>query len=1140
MSSSDPTAYEIQGNNEYLKNAQKSLQERNYLQASDLYRKALETNPRNPELYLLKSQASFHIPNFSQALRDINEGLTVIEESGVTNNKNLLLKIRLLNMRSRVYKELQEFASAQNDAETVKTLLQQNELNGDFSQILSLDQVDLNASSVNESTEKREFFSAKDEESLTEKEQEVQAVYDLIQKSMDKGHLTTEFNLVHVVSMKWFDRWKKYTNFSFDSLNKPATHSNAEHKNSHDSHEGLLKEDFENVVPGPIDSDDILDNELNISVDPDLVKEYCNYALKQGLVENKDFIILPHPVWKYLHGIYAGRDIKRYVISLNDESNQTAIEVWLKRINVLVYPPIKKGQDPLQCQVQTLFMSKKETVKELREKMTRISKAQGNLAHQLTSCRLWKLDPHIDWRQFIQRAIEEKEEIYPIKGTRLTEGLVLEDAELGDTDVVICEYKQGKDWLLMSEEDHVQLLLSRCANCGKKDENLPICECKTVKYCDAACQKTHRPVHKDKCIKIKHAISKNNEIMKQFKLSKSRFASSSRYGICGLQNLGNTCFMNSSLQCLSHVNELTYYFLDNHFIKDLNSYNRLGTGGKLAAAYAELMKELWHGTDNYVSPWDIKKIIAEKASQFSGYNQQDAAEFLSYLVDGLHEDLNKVIQKPYVETIESDNRPDEIVAQHSWDNHQKRNQSIIVDLMHGQFKSKLVCPDCSKISITFDPFMTISLPIPHKNYVTLSLYFIYKDNKKLPDKITLTLDPTASAINILEKLSQLLPIPEEAMELCLIKGQVISPANIHKFDVKTLKDDEGMSFVYQTHNQEFDGPLDKFLEKSKVKVEVRILKEEDDEPLSFSRLVHVPTAANLKDLHHQVYLTMRGYLANVYNYDSREDHGFYIDPEECDLAGIEKEYKEFKDLGKEDNAPGPYVLEFVHEAENGKEESILVPYIENKQVSDLFPGIKFLSLNLVFRKETRTQGMKINKCQEFENTNSVPKEQRTYSLYDCFDLFTKPEILDQENLWYCSKCKEHKQATKKMDVYKLPSTLILHLKRFKTSRVHSIGSFYFSGGSSKITTLIDFPIEGLDLSRYTLGKYDDPPIYDLFAITNHYGSLGGGHYTAYAKNPLKNKWYDFNDSSVSVQDPSELVTGAGYLLFYKRRETEKQ
>lgn len=94
----------------------------------------------------------------------------------------------------------------------------------------------------------------------------------------------------------------------------------------------------------------------------------------------------------------------------------------------MVYPPIKKGQDPLQCKVQTLFMSKKETVKELREKMTRIMKAQGNIDNSFTmnSCKLWKLDPHQDWRQFIQKTIEEKEEFFPIKGTRLTEGLVLE------------------------------------------------------------------------------------------------------------------------------------------------------------------------------------------------------------------------------------------------------------------------------------------------------------------------------------------------------------------------------------------------------------------------------------------------------------------------------------------------------------------------------------------------------------------------------------------------------------------------------------------------------------------------------------------------------------------------------------------
>lgn len=69
-------------------------------------------------------------------------------------------------------------------------------------------------------------------------------------------------------------------------------------------------------------------------------------------------------------------------------------------------------------------------------------------------------------------------------------------------------------------------------------------------------------------------------------------------------------------------------------------------------------------------------------------------------------------KKPYVESVDSKDRPDHVVAFESWVAHTQRNQSIIVDLMTGQYKSKVVCPVCSLESITFDPFTTVSLPIP--------------------------------------------------------------------------------------------------------------------------------------------------------------------------------------------------------------------------------------------------------------------------------------------------------------------------------------------------------------------------------------------------------------------------------------------
>jgi ubiquitin C-terminal hydrolase len=52
--------------------------------------------------------------------------------------------------------------------------------------------------------------------------------------------------------------------------------------------------------------------------------------------------------------------------------------------------------------------------------------------------------------------------------------------------------------------------------------------------------------------------------------------------------------------------------------------------------------------------------VASKASQFTGYAQHDAQEFMAFLLDGLHEDLNRIQNKPYTETVDSDGRPDEV------------------------------------------------------------------------------------------------------------------------------------------------------------------------------------------------------------------------------------------------------------------------------------------------------------------------------------------------------------------------------------------------------------------------------------------------------------------------------------------------
>jgi len=137
------------------------------------------------------------------------------------------------------------------------------------------------------------------------------------------------------------------------------------------------------------------------------------------------------------------------------------------------------------------------------------------------------------------------------------------------------------------------------------------------------------------------------------------------------------------------------------------------------------------------------------------------------------------------------------------------------------------------------------------------------------------------------------------------------------------------------------------------------------------------------------------------------------------------------------------------------------------------------------------------------------------------------ETLSGNDKWYCSKCKDFVTARKKMEVYKAPDYLILHLKRFS----HQRNTMF---GTRKISDLINFPVTNLDLSQFVRAAPGDC-VYDLYAVSNHFGTLNGGHYTAFAKNPYFQKWYSFDDSEVDRCREEDVVTKAAYVLFYKRR-----
>ncbi|QID78596.1 ubiquitin-specific protease doa4 [Saccharomyces pastorianus] len=194
----------------------------------------------------------------------------------------------------------------------------------------------------------------------------------------------------------------------------------------------------------------------------------------------------------------------------------------------------------------------------------------------------------------------------------------------------------------------------------------------------------------------------------------------------GLENLGNSCYMNCIIQCILGTHELTQIFLDDSYAKHININSKLGSKGILAKYFARLVhmmyKEQVDGSKKIsISPIKFKLACGSVNSLFKTASQQDCQEFCQFLLDGLHEDLNQCGSNPPLKELsqEAEARREKlslrIASSIEWERFLTTDFSVIVDLFQGQYASLLKCKVCSHTSTIYQPFTVLSIPIPKKN-----------------------------------------------------------------------------------------------------------------------------------------------------------------------------------------------------------------------------------------------------------------------------------------------------------------------------------------------------------------------------------------------------------------------------------------
>uniref|UniRef100_A0A8C1XFB6 Ubiquitin carboxyl-terminal hydrolase 15 n=1 Tax=Cyprinus carpio TaxID=7962 RepID=A0A8C1XFB6_CYPCA len=516
----------------------------------------------------------------------------------------------------------------------------------------------------------------------------------------------------------------------------------------------------------------------------------------------------------------------------------------------------------------------------------------------------------------------------------------------------------------------------------------------------------------------------------------------------------------------------------------------------------------------------------------------------------------------------------QVVAEEAWESHIKRNDSIIVDIFHGLFKSTLVCPVCSKISVTFDPFCYLTLPLPMKKERTLEVYLVWLDPLAKPTQYKLTVPKVGSISDLCASLSALSGVPAEKM--------IVTDIYNHRFH-RIFASNENLSSIMERDDiYVFEVAVSRLEDTEHVLIPVHLREKYKQSGFNHTStplfgqpfLLSVPRSVSEDKLYNLLLLRLCRFIRPAAEDEESQEtlspkhpsingsatNGVMEEgsPSEMETDEPDDESSQDQELPSEnDNSPSEDSVGLGdNELENGvdpgkgptltaQKKRLFTFQFNNMGKSDanfLKGEIRFdedhmrLSdrcyLSLDWEPEMKRRYFKEAVAEDFDKHESMeykPQKKSFFKLKDCIELFTTKEKLGADDPWYCPHCKQHQQATKKLDLWSVPPVLVVHLKRFSYSRYMR----------DKLDSLVDFPLRDLDMSEFLINPNAGPCRYDLIAVSNHYGGMGGGHYTAFAKNKEDQKWYSFDDSSVSPSSEEQIVSKAAYVLFYQRQDTVK-